>query len=141
MQQYLRLFLALILISSITTTYEKIHAEVAASNRCTSSRQCARERTGHDPCGSGSSSFIMYSTADPKSLVGYQILVHHNEQRVLLHPVQILYDERMKDISVMEIPSEQQRARQLMLATAFSALHTKSTSEYINKLPRLDECD
>ncbi|CAF4504643.1 unnamed protein product, partial [Rotaria sp. Silwood2] len=67
-------------------------------------------------------------------LVGYQILVHHNEQRVLLHPVQILYDERMKDISVMEIPSEQQRARQLMLATAFSALHTKSTSEYINKL-------
>ncbi|CAF4686325.1 unnamed protein product, partial [Rotaria sp. Silwood2] len=48
--------------------------------------------------------------------------------------IQILYDERMKDISVVEISSEQQHARQFMLATAFSALHMTSTSEYINKL-------
>jgi len=42
----------------------------------------------------------------------------------------------MKDICVIEIPPEQQYARYLVLATAFSARHLKSTSEYINKLVR-----
>ena len=48
--------------------------------------------------------------------------------------LQILRDERMRDICVIEIPPEQQYARYLVLATAFSARHLKSTSEYINKL-------
>ncbi|CAF4018853.1 unnamed protein product [Rotaria sordida] len=48
--------------------------------------------------------------------------------------VQILRDERMKDICVIEIPPEQQYARYLVLATAVSARHLKSASEYINKL-------
>lgn len=50
--------------------------------------------------------------------------------------LQILRDERMRDICVIEIPPEQQYARYLVLATAFSARHLKSTSEYINKLVR-----
>ena len=50
--------------------------------------------------------------------------------------VQILRDERMRDICVIEIPAEQQYARYLILATAFSARHLKSTSEYIYKLVR-----
>ncbi|CAF1144100.1 unnamed protein product [Rotaria sordida] len=48
--------------------------------------------------------------------------------------VQILRDEHMKDICVIEISPEQQYARYLILATAFSARHLKSTSDYINKL-------
>ena len=48
--------------------------------------------------------------------------------------LEILRDERMKDICVIEIPPEQQYARYLILATAFSARHLKNTSEYINKL-------
>jgi ribosomal silencing factor RsfS len=42
----------------------------------------------------------------------------------------------MRDICVIEVPLEQQYARYLILATAFSARHLKSTSEYINKLVR-----
>lgn len=48
--------------------------------------------------------------------------------------LQILRDERMRDLCVIEIPPDQQYARYLILATAFSARHLKSTSEYINKL-------
>ncbi|CAM4815721.1 unnamed protein product [Rotaria magnacalcarata] len=48
--------------------------------------------------------------------------------------VQLLRDERMKDICVIEIPPEQQYARYLILATAFSGRHLTSTSEYVNKL-------
>jgi ribosomal silencing factor RsfS len=43
----------------------------------------------------------------------------------------------MRDICVIEIPPEQQYARYLILATAFSSRHLKSTSEYINKLVRI----
>ncbi len=50
--------------------------------------------------------------------------------------LEILRDERMKDICVIKIPPEQQYARYLILATAFSGRHLKSTSEYINKLVR-----
>jgi ribosomal silencing factor RsfS len=50
--------------------------------------------------------------------------------------LEILRDERMKDICVIEIPPEQQYAKYLVLATSFSARHLKSTSEYINKLVR-----
>jgi ribosomal silencing factor RsfS len=50
--------------------------------------------------------------------------------------LQILRDERLRDICVIEIPPEQQYARYLILATTFSARHLKSTSEYINKLVR-----
>lgn len=50
--------------------------------------------------------------------------------------VQILRDERMKDICVIKVPAEQQYAQYLILATAFSARHLTSTSEYINKLVR-----
>ncbi|CAF1061978.1 unnamed protein product [Rotaria sordida] len=52
--------------------------------------------------------------------------------------IQILRDERMKDICVIEISPEQQYVRYLILATAFSARHLKSTSEYINKLKSND---
>ncbi|CAF0901372.1 unnamed protein product [Adineta steineri] len=48
--------------------------------------------------------------------------------------LQILRDERMRDICVIEIPPEQQYAHYLIIATAFSARHLKNTSEYINKL-------
>jgi hypothetical protein len=48
--------------------------------------------------------------------------------------LQILRDERMRDICVIEIPPEQQYAHYLILATAFSARHLQSVSEYINKL-------
>ena len=48
--------------------------------------------------------------------------------------LQILRDERMRDICVIAIPPEQQYAQYLVLATAFSARHLQSTSEYINKL-------
>lgn len=51
--------------------------------------------------------------------------------------LQILRDERMRDLCVIEIPPDQQYARYLILATAFSARHLKSTSEYINKLVRI----
>ncbi|CAF1241387.1 unnamed protein product [Rotaria sordida] len=44
----------------------------------------------------------------------------------------------MKDICVIEISPEQQYVRYLILATAFSARHLKSTSEYINKLKSND---
>ncbi|CAF1152765.1 unnamed protein product [Rotaria sordida] len=52
--------------------------------------------------------------------------------------IQILRDERMKDICVIEISPEQQYVQYLVLATAFSARHLKSTSEYINKLKSND---
>jgi ribosomal silencing factor RsfS len=42
----------------------------------------------------------------------------------------------MRDICVIEIPPEQQYAKYLILATAFSSRHLKSTSEYINKIVR-----
>ena len=48
--------------------------------------------------------------------------------------LQILRDERMRDICVIQIPPEQQYAHYLVLATAFSARHLQSVSEYINKL-------
>ena len=48
--------------------------------------------------------------------------------------VQILRDERMRDICVIEIPPELQYAKHLILATAFNSRHLKNTSEYINKL-------
>jgi ribosomal silencing factor RsfS len=52
--------------------------------------------------------------------------------------LQVLRDERMKDICVIEIPPEQQYAQYLILATAFSARHLSSTSEYINKLVNIE---
>ena len=51
--------------------------------------------------------------------------------------IEILRDERLKDICVIEIPPEKQYAKYLILATAFSARHLQSTSEYINKLVSL----
>ncbi|CAF1361456.1 unnamed protein product [Rotaria sordida] len=62
---------------------------------------------------------------------------HHINHNI----VQILCDERMKDICVIEIPPEQQYARYLILATAFTARHLKSTSDYINKLLSNEYCD
>lgn len=50
--------------------------------------------------------------------------------------LQILRDERLRDICVIEIPPEKQYAKYLIIATAFSARHLQSTSEYINKLVR-----
>ncbi|CAF4067882.1 unnamed protein product [Rotaria sp. Silwood1] len=51
----------------LNAALETLKAEAATSNRCSSSKQCAFEETGNDPCG-GPSGFVIYSTADTKSV-------------------------------------------------------------------------
>ncbi|CAF3908327.1 unnamed protein product [Rotaria sp. Silwood1] len=77
MQRYLRLLLLLNILviiigfplthKKLAATHIKLQAAVAASNRCTSSKQCAIEETGADPCG-GPRGYTIYSTVDPKSV-------------------------------------------------------------------------
>ncbi|CAF0798843.1 unnamed protein product [Didymodactylos carnosus] len=75
---------------------------------------------------------------DDKPLIKEQ-LRHHTERGEtgvfdLDDLIEILRDERMRDICVIEIPPEKQYAQYLVLATAFSSRHLMNTSVYLNKL-------